>query len=129
MKIKVFVVLTTFVLLTAATATSCSPSYATSEQVQALQNQVNSLTRALNSTQQQLASTQQQLAATQQQLNSAQQSLSQVQSRQQQNTYVTSAQPVYQPNVIYRSYPYRTPWYQYPWYSRPLQPLRPYPYW
>jgi outer membrane murein-binding lipoprotein Lpp len=110
MKIKVLIGLLTLVLLTMTAATGCG-SYVSGEQVQSLQNQVNS--------------TQQQLASTQQQLNAAQQSLSQAQSQQQQKTYVTYAQPetVYQPTVIYRTYPYGTPWYQYPRPSRPPQPF------
>jgi septal ring factor EnvC (AmiA/AmiB activator) len=123
-KIKVLIGLLALALLTVAAATGCSSSGVTTEQVMALQNQVNSLSNSLNSNQQQLASTQQQLATTQQQLVSAQQSLSQSQSQvQQQKTYVTYAQPVYQPTVIYRAYPYGTPWYQYPVPSRPPQPF------
>jgi septal ring factor EnvC (AmiA/AmiB activator) len=105
MKIKVVIGLLTLVLLTMVVATGCS-SYVSSDQVMSLQNQVNSLSNSLNSTQQQLASTQQQL-------NSAQQSLAQVQS-QQQNTYTTSAQPVYPPAITNRTYPYATPRFQYP---------------
>jgi peptidoglycan hydrolase CwlO-like protein len=125
MKIKVLIGLLALVLLTVATASGCS-SYASSDQVQSLQNQVNSLSNSLNSTQQQLASTQQQLTSTQQQLNSAQQSLAQAQaqSQQQQNTYTTSAQPVYPPTIIYRTYPSTTPWYQFPRYPQPTYPHR-----
>ena len=114
MKIKVLIGLLTLVLLTITAATGCS-SYVSSEQVQSLQNQVNSLSSSLTSTQQQLASTQQQL-------NTAQQSISQAQSQQQQKTYTTYAQPgtVYQPTVIYRTYPYGTPWYSQP--QRPIPP-------
>jgi len=126
MKNKRLIVLLTLALLTIVAATSCT-SYATTEQVQALQNQVNSLGSQLNSNQQQLVATQQQLASTQQQLASAQQSLSQAQSQlQQQNTYSTSAQPVYQPNMIYQTYPYLYRSYTYgtPWYQYPRQPYR-----
>lgn len=125
MKNKFLIALPTLILLTIVTAAGCSSSYATSEQVAALQNQVNSLNSSLNSTQQQLTSTQQQLV-------SAQQSLSQAQSQlQQQKTQVTSVQPmpvyrpVYQPTIIYRTYPYVTLWYQSPLPSRPPQPLQP----
>ena len=120
MKIKVLLGLLTLMLLTMVAATGCS-SYVSSDQVMSLQNQVNSLSNSLNSTQQQLASTQQQL-------NSAQQSLAQAQS-QQQNTYTTSAQPVYQPPVIYQTYPYVTPWHQLPLHPRlPQSPQPPYPH-
>jgi septal ring factor EnvC (AmiA/AmiB activator) len=100
LKNKSLIVLLTLVLLTIAAATGCSSSFVSNEQLMGLQNQVNSLSNSLNSTQQQLASTQQQLV-------SAQQSLSQAQSQlQQQKTYVPSAQPANQPNIIYRTYPY-----------------------
>ena len=115
MKNKFFIVILPLMLLIIMTAGGCGPSYATSEQVVALQSQVNTLSNSLNSTQQQLAATQRQLTSTQQQLDSVQQSLTQAQSQlQQQRTYVTSAQPLYQPNIIYRTYPYITPWYGYP---------------
>jgi len=104
MKIKVLIGLLTLVPLTMVAATGCS-SYVSSDQVMSLQNQVNSLSNSLNSTQQQLASTQQQL-------NAAQQSLAQAQS-QQQNTYTTSAQPVYSPTITHRTYTNATPWFQY----------------
>ncbi len=118
MKIKVLIGLLALVLLTVAAASGCS-SYVSSDQVQSLQNQVNSLSNSLNSTQQQLASTQQQLNSTQQSLAQAQ-----AQSQQQQNTYTTSAQPVYPPTVIYRTYQHTTPWYQFPRYPQSTYPHR-----
>lgn len=120
MKNKILVVSLTLALITILAATGCTSSYATSDQVYGLQNQVNSLNSSLNSTQQELATTKQQLQT-------AQQSLNQAQSRQQQRTYVTSAQPqvVYPPVVIYRSYSYGTPWNQYPQPVRPPQPMPP----
>ena len=123
MKNKILIVLLPLMLLIIVMGAGCAPSYATSEQVAALQNQVNTLNASLNSTQQQLASTQRQLTSTQQQLDSVQQSLTQAQTQlQQQKTYATSSQPVYQSGIIYRSYPYITPWYQYPGYSQPYYP-------
>jgi septal ring factor EnvC (AmiA/AmiB activator) len=118
MKIKVLIGLLALVLLTVAAASGCS-SYVSSDQVQSLQNQVNSLSNSLNSTQQQLASTQQQLNSTQQSLAQAQ-----AQSQQQQNTYTTSAQPMYPPTIIYRTYPHTTPWYQFPRSPQPIYPHR-----
>jgi hypothetical protein len=122
MKNKILIVSLTLALITTLAATGCTSSYATTDQVYGLQNQVNSLNSSLNSTQQQLASTQQQLQTTQQSLNVAQ-------SRQQQNTYVTSAQPnvVYPPVVIYRSYSYGTPWHQSQPPVRSPQPAPPAP--
>jgi predicted PurR-regulated permease PerM len=117
MKTKVLIGLLALVLLVVAAATGCA-SYASGDQVQSLQNQVNSLSNSLNSTQQQLASAQQQL-------NSTQQSLAQAQSQQQQqSTYTTSAQPVYPPAIIHRTYPYTTPWYQFPRTPQPIYPHR-----
>ena len=140
MKIKSLVILPALALLVMLTATGCT-SYATSEQVQGLQGQVNSLGNSLNSTQQQLATSQQQLSSTQQQLNTAQQALSAAQSKQQQSTYVTSAQPVYQPTGIYGTYPYGYGSYPYayggypygyrdyrfvtPWHHSPGSPPAP----
>jgi len=117
MKNKLVIATLSLVLLTAVMSAGCVSTGISSEQYMALQGQVNSLNNSLNSTQQQLSSTQQQL-------NTTQQSLSEAQSKLQQNTYVTSAQPAYQPTVIYyRTYSYGTPWYQYPSYPRPA----PYP--
>ena len=121
MKNKFLFILLAGMLVTIATVTGCSSSYATSDQVMTLQNQVNSLNNSLNSTQQDLASTQQQLQT-------AQQSLSQAQSnQQQQNTYTTYAQPrvlyqpAYQAPIIVRTYPYVTQWYPSPWHQQPPQ--------
>ena len=113
MKNKSLIVLLTLALLTIVVATGCSSSYVTREQFMALQNQVNSLSNSLNSAQQQLSSTQQQLS-------SAQQSLSQAQSQlQRQNTYGTYAQPAYQPNTIYQTYPYGYRTYPYGYQTYP----------
>ncbi len=106
MKKKVIITVLSAVLLMAVMSAGCISTGISSEQYMALQGQVNSLNNSLNSTQQQLSSTQQQLNTTQQSLAEAQSKL------QQQNTYVTSAQPAYQPTVIYyRTYSYGTPWY------------------
>ena len=128
LKNRFIAVLLASVLLIIVAATGCT-SYATSEQVAALQNQVNSLSNSLNSTQQQLSSTQQQLSSTQQQLNTAQQSLSQAQTKlQQQSTYTTSAQPVYQPSVVYQTYPYGYQGYSYYGYRSYPYGYQGYPY-
>ncbi len=106
MKNKSLIVLLTLALLTIVVATGCSSSYVTREQFMALQNQVNSLSNSLNSAQQQLSS--------------AQQSLSQAQSQlQRQNTYGTYAQPAYQPNTIYQTYPYGYRTYPYGYQTYP----------
>jgi hypothetical protein len=123
---KFLIIPLALVLLIAVAATGCS-SGVTNEQYMSLQSQVNSLNNSLTSTQQQLSSTQQQLAA-------AQQSLTQAQSQQQLKTYTTYSQPepVYQPTIIYRTYPYVyqpyphvTPWYQPPFPPRPPMPPHP----
>ncbi len=126
MKSKIFIVTVSMALIATLAATGCTASYATSYQVMGLQNQVNSLNSSLSSTQQELASTRQQLQSTQQSLTAAQ-------AKQQQSTYVTSAQPsvVYPPVVVYRSYSYGTPWYPSPMPARPpypVQPPLPHPY-
>ena len=105
MRTRVVIVLLSLVLLISLTATGCTSSYATDEQVQALQNQLQALQNQLqtlqdqlNSLTSQLDSTQQQLALTQQQLDSTQQQLSEAQSELQQQQSTST--------VIYRTYPY-----------------------
>ena len=130
MKSKFAIGLLALVLIATVAATGCSTSGVTNEQYMTLQSQVNTLNSSLTSTQQQLSTTQQQLSA-------AQQSLSQAQSQAQQpQTFVTSAQPepVYQPTVIYQTYPYMyryypsvTPWHQSPLPPRPPRPNPPTP--
>ncbi len=120
MKSKIFIVSLALALSAVLMATGCASSYATSDQVFSLQNQVNSLGVSLNSTQQALASTQQQLQ-------SAQQSLSEVQSEQQQNTYVVSAQPgvVDEPVTVSLSNTHGTTWDQSMQTARPAQAAQP----
>jgi len=120
-KTAIIAVLSVVLLMTVISA-GCISTGISSEQYMALQGQVNSLNNSLNSTQQQLSSTQQQL-------NTAQQSLAEAQSKlQQQNTYVTTAQPAYQPTVIYyRTYSYGTPWYNYPYHPYPAPRPGPFP--
>jgi len=123
MKKKVIITVMSLVLLMTVLSAGCISTGISSEQYMALQGQVNSLNNSLNSTQQQLSSTQQQLNTTQQSLAEAQSKL------QQQNTYVTTAQPAYQPTVIYyRTYSYGTPWYNYPYRSYPAPRPAPYLY-
>ena len=120
-KTAIIAVLSVVLLMTVMSA-GCISTGISSEQYMALQGQVNSLNNSLNSTQQQLSSTQQQLNTTQQSLAEAQAKL------RQQNTYVTSAQPAYQPTVIYyRTYSYGTPWYNYPYRSYPAPRPAPFP--
>ncbi|MDD5398715.1 MAG: hypothetical protein PHU70_06495 [Dehalococcoidia bacterium] len=122
MKKKAIIAVMSLVLLMTMLSAGCISTGISSEQYMALQGQVNSLNNSLNSTQQQLSSTQQQLNTTQQSLAEAQSKL------QQQNTYVTSAQPAYQPTVIYyRTYSYGTPWYNPPYHSYPAPRLGPGP--
>lgn len=40
----------------------------------------------------------------------------------QRRAYVTSSQSVYQPSIIYRTYPYTIPWYRYHGYCTSWQP-------
>jgi len=139
---RILIVSLAVTLMALVVAAGCSSSSATDAQMMQLQNQVNSLGNSLDSTQQELSATQQQLATTQQNLETTKQALTEAQSKQQQqSTTVTYTKPgsvylpvyrsVYQPSVIYRTYPYvyqtypyyyrtypyTTPWYPYhaPW--------------